>query len=86
MSMRRSLLMAAFLAGPGVAGVIGALSGVAPPVWAAAPPKPAISDEASAAVLSEKTARAEEALLRPRLAGARRPHHCVEHVIGLIGQ
>jgi hypothetical protein len=50
MSMRTSLKTAAILAGLGVAGVIGGVSTMAPPVRAANPPKPAISEEASAAV------------------------------------
>jgi hypothetical protein len=50
MSMRTSMKTAAFLAGLGVAGAIGALSAKAPAVWAATPPKPVITEAAGAAV------------------------------------
>jgi hypothetical protein len=50
MSIRTSMKTAAVLAGLGVAGVIGTMSTMAPAVRAATPPKPAISEDASAAV------------------------------------
>ncbi len=50
MSIRTTLKTAAILAGLGVAGVSGGVSTIPPAVSAANPPKPAISEEASAAV------------------------------------
>jgi hypothetical protein len=50
MSRRASLKTAAILAGLSVAGLIGAIPSIVPEVRAAPPPKPAISEEASAAV------------------------------------
>ena len=50
MSARTSLKTALILAGLGAAGMIGAISPIAPAAFAASPPKPAISEEARAAV------------------------------------
>jgi hypothetical protein len=49
-SIRTKLKMAAFLTGIGISGAIGGVSTIAPPARAAPPPKPAISEEANAAV------------------------------------
>lgn len=50
MSIRTKLKTAAFLAGIGVSGAIGVVSTTVPPARAAPPPKPAISEEANAAI------------------------------------
>jgi hypothetical protein len=67
MSARASLKAALFLVGLGAAGVISAVPLTAPAVLAAAPQKPAISEEASSAVAQMgKTLRADQFSFRAR--------------------
>jgi hypothetical protein len=67
MSMRTSLKTAAILGGLAAAAAIGAVTTTASPVRAANPPKPAISEEASAAVTQMgKTLLADQFSFRAR--------------------